>query len=52
MPTLGQKISVVEPHHFNAPSAPVKNSDAAPAAPAPTLQYRKPIIKTFGYFVF
>jgi hypothetical protein len=31
--------SVAETHHFYA--APGKNFDAAPAAPAPTLLYRK-----------
>jgi hypothetical protein len=33
--------SVAEPHHFYAAPAPGKNFDAAPAAPAPTLQYSK-----------
>jgi hypothetical protein len=33
--------SVAEPHHFYAATAPGKNFDAAPAAPAPTLLYRK-----------
>jgi hypothetical protein len=31
--------SVADPHHFYAAPAPGKNFDAAPAAPAPTLQY-------------
>jgi hypothetical protein len=38
-------ISVAEPHHFYAATAPGKNFDAAPApavpAPAPTLLYSK-----------
>jgi hypothetical protein len=34
-------ISVAEPHHFYAAPAPGKNFDAALAAPAPTLLYRK-----------
>jgi hypothetical protein len=32
---------VAEPYHFYAASAPGKNFDAAPAAPAPTLLYSK-----------
>jgi hypothetical protein len=37
------RISVAEPHQFYAAPAPVKNFDAAPAAPAPapTLLYSK-----------
>jgi hypothetical protein len=33
--------SDAEPHHFYAAPAPGENFDAAPAAPAPTLQYSK-----------
>jgi hypothetical protein len=37
------KSSVAEPHHFYAAPAPAldKNFDAAPVAPASTLQYSK-----------
>jgi hypothetical protein len=35
-------FSVAEPHHFDVAPAPGKSSDAAPAAPSPTLLFTKP----------